>query len=245
MNFLEKPNLPKRLIKTAIVDYRISKKSISTLNSFGIDVVLSCKLSTVAEPVSGHPDMMINHIGNDVFVVASEAYEYYKKFIPNAKLIKGSICLEEKYPYDIRYNAATLDDYLICNSTYTAPEILSENKSKKILNVKQGYSKCSICVVSENAIITSDSGINKVALNNEIDVLKIHEGSITLTGMSHGFIGGTTGLISENMLAVNGNIKLHPDCEKIIEFCKKYDVEVVSLNDDEIVDIGSIIPVSY
>jgi 2-hydroxy-3-keto-5-methylthiopentenyl-1-phosphate phosphatase len=47
------------------------------------------------------------------------------------------------------------------------------------------------------------------------------------------------------MLAVNGNIKLHPDFEKIIEFCKKYDVEVVSLNNGEIVDVGSIIPVSY
>ena len=43
----------------------------------------------------------------------------------------------------------------------------------EIINVKQGYAKCSICVVSDNAIITADKGIAKAAIQNRIDVLEI------------------------------------------------------------------------
>ena len=78
--------------------------------------------------------------------------------------------------------------------------------------------------------------------SSDIDILiLVDDNKIKLTGFDHGFIGGATGLINESILAVNGNIELHTNYNEIIEFCNKYGVEVISLNNDEIIDIGSIL----
>jgi hypothetical protein len=114
---------------------------------------------------------------------------------------------------------------------------------RKILNVKQGYSKCSIAVIGTDAAITSDTGIYNTLIANGIDVLKIDSGSIRLDGVSYGFIGGVSGLIAPDVLAVNGNIEAHPESEKIKEFCNKHGVSILSLNNEELYDIGSILPI--
>ena len=243
MTYFEIPNIPNKRSIGVLTDYRISKDSVNSLQAMGIEVLKTAKLNTVGNNICGHTDVQIHHFGKGRFVCAPEAYDYYKSILPYAEIIKGSKRLSEKYPADVPYNAAAFGEYLICSTACTAIEILSEYLSlnRKILNVKQGYAKCSICVVSSNAIITSDKGIYKIAKSNGIDVLLIEPGYIELYGMS-GFIGGASGLIAPDMLAVNGNIKTHVSCDDIISFCKNYGVDVVSLNNGNIVDIGSIIP---
>ena len=61
--------------------------------------------------------------------------------------------------------------------------------------------------------------------------------------MSYGFIGGATGLIAPDMLAVNGDLKTHPDYNNIVDFCKNYHVDIISLKNGSIYDIGSILPI--
>lgn len=243
MEFVETANIPSKQVSGVIADYRISDASVNMLNSIGINVIPSCAVLSLYNAVKGHPDMLIHHFGGNKFLTAPEAYSYFCSVLPEAEIIKGSKALSDKYPEDIAYNAAVMGDTLICSAEHTAPEITSSYS--KILSVKQGYSKCSVCIVSDNAIITSDKGIYKTAAANGIDVLCINEGYIYLKGMSHGFIGGATGLISDNILAVNGNIKTHPDCDAICSFCKQYGVEILPLNDGDITDIGSIIPIFY
>ncbi len=244
MKFLERPNLPNKRAGSVIVDYRTAKTSLKALERLGINVILSCGIPSLNKAVRGHTDMMIHHLGGGRFVCAIEAYEYFKRELSGAEIIKGSKALNAKYPADIAYNAAAVGDFLICNAAYTDKEILGAYGGGKILNVKQGYAKCGVCVVSDNAIITSDGGIYKTALENGIDALKITEGDIRLDGMNYGFIGGASGLIANDTLAINGNIKKHRDSGAIIEFCEKHGVETLSLNDGDIEDIGSIIPIS-
>ena len=246
--YLSMPNIPNKRserVKGVIVDYRTDKEAIDTLVSMGIECILSCRVSSLYEAVCGHPDMMIHHLGGNRFITAPEAYEHFKAVIPDADIIKGSKPLKSAYPDDIRYNAASVGRYLFCNAPCTATEILTEYKTLKreILSVKQGYTKCSICVVSENAIITSDAGIYKKAVECKIDALKITEGYIELKGMSYGFIGGATGLIAPDTLAVNGNLKTHPDYNNIVDFCNNYNVNIISLKNGAIYDIGSILPI--
>ena len=155
-------------------------------------------------------------------------------------LIKGQNNIDSKYPYDVWYNATALKDYVICNKAYTDKTIL-DSHNKEIINVKQGYSKCNICIVDNNAIITSDNGIAKTVAQKEIDVLKISSGHIELRKLDYGFIGGATGLIDNNTLAVNGDINSHPDSEQIKVFCHKYNVDIIPLKDGKLVDIGTII----
>ena len=98
-----------------------------------------------------------------------------------------------------------------------------------------------ICTLNGNAIITSDKGIAKVASENGIDVLEINEGFIKLRNLSYGFIGGATGLVEENLLAVNGDIETHPDADRIKQFCKKHGTELYMLKSGILEDIGTII----
>lgn len=245
MIYFEKPSTPNKCSGGAIVDYRTDKESIKELNKLGVKVFKSCFIPSLYDAVCGHPDMQIHHLGGNRFVCAPEAFEHYTKLLPEADIIKGSKALIAAYPGDICYNAAAFGNYLICNAVSTTIEISSEyqRRGQTILNVKQGYAKCSICIVNDNAIITADEGIYKTALENKIDALKICEGFITLKNMSYGFIGGATGLIAHDALAVNGDIKTHKDSANIISFCKNYGVEVVSLKKGEIEDIGSILPI--
>lgn len=233
-----------RKMKTAIIDNRADEKAVYCLENMGLKVIPTIKIPQLYDAVATHADIQIHYLGQNSFVCAPEAFEYYKKHLPNTcTLIKGSKSIGSAYPYDILYNTAVLKDFAICNSAYTAIEILSEYKrmNKNILNVKQGYSKCSTAVVSDNAIITADVGIYKSAVLNNIDALKITEGNINLRGMDYGFIGGATGLIDKHTLAVNGNINTHPDADKIKKFCTQCGTELIMLNDGILTDMGSII----
>ena len=245
MKFLEKPNIPNKRTVTVIADYRMSSQSIKSLNILGISVIPTAGISRLQTAVCGHADMMINHIKNNRFVVVAEAYEHFLRAMPNAELIKGSAKLKADYPNDVLYNCASFGKYVVCNAACAASEILSEYQrmNRELVNVNQGYSKCSICVVNENAIITADKGISKRCKSAGIDVLEISAGNIELKGMHYGFIGGASGLIDKNILAVNGELKTHPDGAAITSFCKNYGVDIYELQKGYLTDIGSILPI--
>ncbi len=233
--------------KYVISDYRISEESIDNLNKYGINVIKTTPLKCLYEAVNGHPDMQLHYFErSNELLCAKEAYNYYKTVIPKGiNLICDKEVLKDKYPYDILYNSAVIGNHVICNEKYTSKELLDKYKldGKKIINVKQGYAKCSIAVIGQNAAITADEGIYKRLINSGIDTLKIQPGSIKLNTMSYGFIGGCCGLIKKNLLAVNGNLNLHPQSREIINFCEKHNVNIVELSKNNLYDIGSIIAI--
>ena len=230
-------------MKSVLVDFRISKKSEDTLKRLGYSVIKTEKCNDLAEPVCGHPDMMVCKLSDIDFVVKTTLCGHFKVKFPNLNIISGTTGLKPEYPFDIAYNSARIGKYLFCNEKYTDNTILKycEQNRIKVLSVKQGYAKCSICEVSDNAIITADKGIYAVAKENDIDALLIENKGIVLNGYDEGFFGGATGLLEKDLLCVNGNLELHSDCKKIKEFCNKYGVNILSLSDEQIYDIGTII----
>ena len=225
-----------------IVDYRTDADSVSELKRLGLEVYKTIPIDVLYDEVKGHTDMQIHFIGKTA-VCAPEAYDYYNSLnLQNINLVCGSSELKPKYPYDIAYNVCSFGKYVICRPLCTAKEILLiyQNHKKEILNARQGYAKCNICIVNESSVITSDNGLYKLLKKNNIDVLKISDGYISLYDMN-GFIGGASGLINKNLLCFNGDIKTHPDYENINSFCKNVGVEVYSLNKGMLKDIGSII----
>lgn len=224
-----------------IIDYRTSQDTIDELNRLGIDTFLTVRIDSLYEEVNGHADMQIHFVNNKA-ICAPESYDYYKTLnLSGYELISGSKHLKSKYPYDIAYNVCSIGKYVICRPLCTAMEILAEYQylKKNILNTRQGYTKCSICVVDDNSAITADEGIYKLLKKNNINVLKIRDGFIDLYDMQ-GFIGGASGLV-DNKLLFNGDIKTHPDYENINAFCKNSGVDIISLNKGNLTDIGSII----
>lgn len=243
--FLEKPNLPTGRVTKVITDYRISKTAEKSLEKQGIEVIKSFPHKNLYNAVNGHPDMQIHHLGKNKFVCEPSVYEYYKQKLMNSEIIKGIMSITDKYPFDIAYNAVVIGNCFFHNLNFTDSKIYEYYKSLgvKLLNVRQGYTKCSVAVISENAIITSDISISKIAAQNNIDTLYFDPSDIKLSGVSNGFAGGICGLINRNLLAVNGDINLLNNGKEFVAFCNKYGVDLLNLNDNIPEDIGSIIPV--
>lgn len=233
-------------MKNIIIDYRTNKESIFLLARLGYNIIETIPIKCLYEAVCGHPDMQLHYAGDNTVICAKEVYSYYKEKLPKEyNLICGSQPLKGIYPYDILYNTAVIGDLVICNEKYTAEEILEayHRMGKKILNVKQGYAKCSIAVIGDNAAITSDEGIYKVLVENNINTFKTKPGSVKLSPLPYGFIGGCSGLLHKGLLAMNGNIDRHPEGKSIRDFCRSNGADILCLNKEALYDIGSIIVV--
>ncbi len=151
-----------------------------------------------------------------------------------------------KYPNNIALNAVVLGKIIIGKLDSLDSNLLSfvKENNYKLINVKQGYTACSCCKISENAVITADISIYNALLSTEIDILKIREGFINLHGSKrgeHGFIGGASAKIDDKTVLFFGNIEKHPDYIHIKHFCKTHNVEIVDIKEIELTDIGGAV----
>lgn len=169
---------------------------------------------------------------------------YIGEFNSKFNIVKIKEKAGNRYPEDVRLNCAIIGNKLICNKNTVAYEILeyAELNGLTVINVNQGYSRCSICVVSENAIITDDKSIFAAAGNFFNDAQFISKGSIGLKGYGYGFIGGCCGKIDKNKIAFNGAIESHKDYKLILDFLHRNNVECVELHNEPLSDIGGILP---
>lgn len=243
--YIKVPNIPTDKVTDVIVDYRINKTSEENLVKMGINVIKTVKLNNLYQAVDGHPDMQIHHLGDNLFVCEKTLLSYYQKLLPDANIIPGVFDLKKQYPEDIAYNACRIGDFLFHNLKFTDYQILEYYKTKgvKLINVKQGYTKCSVCIINENAIITSDIKIAEIAEKNGINALFYNNKQILLNGLDYGFIGGICGLIDKNNLVINGDVRLLGNYDRLLFFCQKYNVKIISLNNLMPEDIGSILPI--
>lgn len=246
MKFLNIPNLPKKKVKLVLVDGRINYHLQSKFMLLGIDYIKTKPINSLYPAISCHPDVCFHHLEKNIIVHAPEVCKKTLKKLCDFgfQLLEGKSQLTSKYPKNICYNGARIGRYFFHNTKYTDDIIMNYLKEREIeiIHVNQGYTKCSISVVDENSLITMDKGIAKTAEKKALDVLLIEEDGIVLEGLDKGFIGGCTGLIDKDKWAICGNIEKLKSEKKIRDFLSKKGIEVVSLGDENPVDIGSIIP---
>jgi len=197
------------------------------------EIIPSFLCEKLQEPVCAHPDMTLTQI-DDIFVCCPKSYEYYREFLGD-RVVKGKTELSSHYPGDIAYNVLIYKGFAFAKAECTDDVVKEELKKRKIelINVNQGYAKCSSAVCKEG-IITADESIYSACLKCGINVLKINPGYVKLTGYDYGFIGGASGEIN-GKLTFFGDISKHPDYEKIKFFCV-YDY----ISDFPLTDIGTI-----
>ena len=231
---------------TALIDQRATRESIAALKRLGFNIITMPPSHFLQTGVASHTDMLI-FIGFGRLFCHASYYEENKALIDDiARIGNLNISLSDEdwgqdYPKDVLFNACLVGKKLICNEKTVSTSILfaAQKSECEIINVPQGYTKCSICVVSDNAIITADKPIADICLKIGMDVLLISEGHISLPPYSFGFIGGTSGLY-KNDLYFCGSLEAHPDAEKIKEFCKKHGKTAFPLTNCELQDVGSI-----
>lgn len=198
------------------------------------------KSNKTYDSISNHPDIFIFSTGKKI-IVAPCIYEYLKeKLNEEVHIIKGEEKIKMKYPNNIYYNVARVGEFCIHNLKHTSKKI-KEEIDVKWINVNQGYSKCNTLIVDDKSIITSDKGIYKEVIKNDLNGLLIESGNIKLRGLDYGFIGGAS-IRLDNEIVFYGNIMNHPDFFKIEKFIKDRGLKIKYFKFD-LEDIGSGIKV--
>lgn len=198
------------------------------LKSRGCSLELIHSEGIVDKGISDHPDIFLCKMGisedSPVFTAREED-------------------LGMDYPEDVAFNAACTGKYFIHNLKLTAPDLLQEakNRNMKLIDVRQGYTKCSIVVVDETSIITYDEGIAKACSPfDDLDVLLVSPGFVRLDGFDTGFIGGASGRIGDEVI-FNGDLSGHPDFARIVEFIESRGLKCKWFEEYPLTDIGSIL----
>lgn len=242
MKYIEKPNLPQSRVRVAAISTQAGE-SIKKLNDLGIKTIEILPDSRLPKPVNSHADLQMLHAGNNI-VFSQKEHLFIGELQKEFNLAKVGADIGNKYPNDVRLNCAFIGNKLICNTKTIAREILefAESNGLTVIHVNQGYTKCSICVINENAIITDDKSVFTAAGNFFNDVLFVSKGSIGLNGYNYGFIGGCCGKIDKDKIVFNGRIESHADYKKIIDFLQRNNVECVELHNERLIDVGGILP---
>lgn len=229
-------------MKYAFVDYRISYEELISLEKLEISPIIVPKCCDVYDAINGHPDIQLNILDSKQIIVhkniSPKIIDKLKNL--NIKIVYSENILTSKYPWDIMLNAVNLDNLFLHNLKYTDKNLLKLVNHKTLINTKQGYTKCSTAIVSNNALITSDKSIVNSLKNYSMDLLYVPYGDIVLPGLDHGFIGGCCGLVSPNKMAFFGDLNCYTQGTKVIKFLEKHNVEPVYLRKGKLIDRGSL-----
>lgn len=246
MDFLQKPHLPEGGICLCAVSQG-QTHIIDSFHRLRIDVIEVPAHASLQMPVAAHSDLLLHDLGAGKVVVAEGCPGLEEMLAAYGYAV--TVCrrpLSPQYPGDVALGCFALGGALYCNPSYIAAEVLEAYLASgfRVCKVKQGYTKCSVCIVSEAAIITADLSIKAAAESNGVEALQIEPGHISLPGYNYGFIGGCSGLLDRDLLAFTGEIATHPDAGRMMAFCEKHGVRIHSLASGPLLDIGGILPLA-
>lgn len=225
----------------ALIDFRTSDNEKKNLNKLGFKTILCPPCKNVCWQICGHPDISVFFIDKKTAVVDKNTdIDFLKKLNSiNINVIPAKNPLSQKYPGDISLNALNLDKIFVHNLKYTDPSITKNLGRKKLINVNQGYTKCSSSVIGKNNVITSDPSIYNALSEQDIDVMQIPFGDILLDGFDYGFIGGCCGSF-ENYAVFFGSLENYAYGKNVLEFLEKHNIKPIYLSNEKLTDRGSI-----
>ena len=236
----------KEKVNIVLLDGRVGTEIEKTLERLAECTVLPIRgIEGARDETLFHPDIFFHFI-KKVCVCAPNVPPEMRATLSKAgyEVISGNSVVKPEYKYEVAYNAARVGNTVFHNLRYTDPVLKDKllEAGCKFVHVNQGYTKCSVSIINDKAIITADKGIAEKANENDIEALLINEDQgITLddAGRYQGFIGGATGIVDSKWL-VAGDAKKLKDYEKIREFLEKNNVVIVSLGRGKVKDVGSI-----
>ena len=230
-------------MQNLIIDSRIRKEEYDYLSKY-FNVIKLELSEDVYEEISGHSDIFFCKVNNKVICSPNAKYE-------SEEFLKGNLEVKNKYPDDVMYNVCQIGNKLIVNK-YVDKKIIefwkTKNKEDNIITVNQGYTKCSISVTGDNSCITSDVGIYKKLIEENINVSLIEDNKIFLLDKKlnlskmNGFIGGATFVFNNKFVLFGDFKKLKRDNQEIIkENLRNNNLELIDFKNLEIIDYGGVI----
>ena len=208
----------------------VSDKCRKALKKLNIPFTIIPQNASLPSPVCTHPDMSAVKICGRLFSSGDMA-----KFFGAADTGEA---FGDRYPYDVIFNGFEFCENLVCNENTFSKAVLqfAKDNGLRVINVKQGYAKCSTLVLGTKGVITADISIAN-ALEKVCRVLLIEAGGILLVPYDYGFIGGASFTIGENVYFF-GDISSHKNCDRILEFISECGFNAISLSDEPLFDCG-------
>ena len=199
---------------------------VSAMHDRGYKVIPTKRVDCFHKPEQFHADMQLLKIRDRIFTLDT--------------------CLRKPsrdYPQNVLLNCLYLGNRLYGKLSAIDETVLEycNEQGIELVNVSQGYTRCSTLVVNENAVITADPSIEKAMKAHGVEGLRISQSQIGLEGFDYGFIGGCSGRILDRIFFF-GNIKNHPDYYEIKAFIDSYNSELEILCEGiPLTDIGGIV----
>lgn len=231
--------------KTVIIGERYKNAFSAALSAYFEDIIFLPDNPHVAPALAGHFDLSVFKTADNKLICASYLKgTRFENELHNREvdLIFDTAEQKSDYPMDCALNAMQAGKYLICNSEICSERITDACKGSTVINVKQGYVRCSVLHVAGNNYITADNGIASALTKAGCDVLMISTGGIELPGYDYGFIGGAS-FVCDNRVFFMGSINTHPDCAKILGFIEHCGMQTVSLGNGKLLDTGGAVVV--
>lgn len=234
-----------------IVDYKTSEKEVNRLLSFGFNLVPTDRVSSLYEAIDGHPDMQFFAINEKIIAhkdISKNQGELLHKL--GASVTLGNSSLSLPYPHNIPYNALLAPDLLMHKLDATDQVILKEikelQKSKeiKLINVRQGYSRCSCAYIGNNSFITEDIVMADHLLSLGKNVFYQKHSNVYLEGFDFGFIGGAVSLISiegEELVLISGSLDSYSYGKELKIFLSQRNIRYECICGGTLMDRGTII----
>ena len=242
INLINTPCLPKGTIKHCLIGSKYIDE-INELKELNIDCFTLNPEPLLEEEINSHADILAFNFGNgQVLLNKGSIGEEELKFLGIEPVFYNGV-ISSPYPKDIPLNVAYTGNHIICNSTYTSKEIIDFANSNNIgiIKTNQGYSKCNLCIVNDNAVITEDKGLACLLKNYQYNVLLISSGDIFLSDTHYGFLGGASCKISYDKMYFSGDLSSHRDYECIVNFLDLYNVKPIYNKSHKLTDFGGIV----
>ena len=246
MSFVQEANLPEDTAGVLIgEDY--TEILQSSLEKCGV-LCLSVPSNPNLDPrLRSHADLSVLHLGGNRLLLADCLRDSALAADLEGKGAALSFLPERQkaaYPGDAGLNLCLMGERVIANPKTAAPQALQAAlPGRTLLSTRQGYSRCSVCVLDRDSLITADARIAAAAERAGLHVLRILPGGIRLAGYSSGFLGVAAFKLSKRKIAFTGHLEDHPDQNAILRFLESRGLEAVFLSDEPIFDIGSAVPI--
>ena len=209
----------------------------------GFEIIQSDNVEGLLPFERRHADIQCLRV-NDTFFILKEAKRLKDKLLSSGL---NTIDIDEdiapEYPQNVLLNAVYMNKKLYCKADSVAKAVKKhcESNNIEIVNVNQGYTKCSTAVL-DDCFITADKGIFDAMSRNGEEGLLIDSGDIELDGVDYGFIGGCT-FYHKGKAYFTGDITQHKSFKIIKEFLSDRNIKIKCLSNRKLYDIGGFIVV--
>jgi len=227
--------------RIVILNHEADPEILRNLSRYDIEPITIGPTDRLPEPLSGHADLQVFPMGDVLYCNPDISTSFVDKIGHYCEIVLCSTQLGSEPVKTIPYCVADTGAVAFHRTKYTDTDIKCALKSAEIplMDVPQGFARCSIMIVSRHHIITADAKVHRIAQIAGIDSLLISPGNIAIRGYRYGFIGGASGVVGGTVF-LTGTIDHHPDREIILQFIEKAGQSLVILSGIRAADIGSM-----